>query len=138
MPRKNLAPERIRLSEALIHLQPIMSRSTFYGSGAEPGPRWTMVAELDIREGPPINMDRTRFFRWLRRLRGEPASSRQPRSERLGERAAPARFGYDGRYGLHLAALCRALETGKISEEMFQRSVRDLEQYAEDPEPSPE
>lgn len=62
---------RISWREAKRYLQPFMSKSTWYGTRERPGPRWTMVERLDIREGPPLTMDRDRFFAWLRELAGD-------------------------------------------------------------------
>jgi hypothetical protein len=126
-PMPVIAADRIRLADAFVHLKPLMSRATFYGSQSNPGPRWTMIAQLDIREGPPINMDRRRFNAWLRRLQGGPATDRQPVSKRLnGEPASTCGGAYQS-YGDQVAVLCRALEAGRISESVFERAMRDVE-----------
>ena len=64
-------PSRIRLSEALEHLKPLMKKSKFYGTRAHPGPRRLLVVALDIREGPPITLDRKKFFDWMNELTGD-------------------------------------------------------------------
>jgi hypothetical protein len=127
MSTRHPAPDRIRLSEALAHLRPIMSRSSFYGSVSRPGPRWTLIGYLDLRNGPPITLDRKRFFRWLRKLVGGPATGRQRGSERLGERACPTAPHSSSNYGEALAALCRAIEAGHITRDAFKRAVADLD-----------
>lgn len=81
MSKPKPVPRRIAVSEALAHLKPFMSRSTFYNK--ETGPRWLMVDELDIRLGPPLNMDRKLFSKWLTSLEGDRANGPAPMADRL-------------------------------------------------------
>lgn len=84
-----------------------------------------MIDELDIRDGPPITMDRKKFSRWLETLKGKRAIKRSTNAERLGTRAIPARATVS--YGNRLSVLCSALASGKISQEQFDRAVGDLD-----------
>lgn len=121
-----VTPERIGITEALVHLAPFrIKRSTFYGSSREPGPRWTMIDELDICDGPPITMDRRRFYRWIKTLKGKRAIERSANAGRLGENAMPAIATES--YGDHLSVLCSALAAGMITQEQFDRAVADLD-----------
>jgi hypothetical protein len=126
MPKEKIVPRRISLAEALEHLRPLgIGKSTFYGSSSHPGPRWTLVAELDIREGSAITLDRGKFFAWLRKLTGERARQSSERAFRLGGhlRTTPAT---ENSFGELLSALCLALEAGQISDAEFQRAKQDL------------
>jgi hypothetical protein len=85
MPAPHVISDRICIAEALHHLKPFrIGRSSFYGTPDRPGARWTLIEELDIREGRTLTMDRKRFNRWLRCLSGEPATRRSDRVNRLG------------------------------------------------------
>jgi hypothetical protein len=127
MPKRTVIPDRISLSTALEHLRPFMSRSKFYGAPASPGPRWTMIDELDLCAGPPMTLDRPRFFRWLRHLQGSPARLTHTNARKLGRYSlSDTAAEISGSFGERMAALCRAHEAGHISEATFQRAVRDL------------
>lgn len=126
MPQKK--PRRIPLGEALDELDPLMSRSKFYGqkSAGKPGPRWTMVEQLQIRSGRNgLTLDRRRFERWLKTLQGELAHDAHPNSARFGKHAASS--GQERSYGEQLAHLCHALESEAISRQQFDRAVASLE-----------
>jgi len=117
-------PKRIRASDALRQLAPYMSRSRFYGTAINPGPRWTMVDQLDIRDsGSHLTVDRGRFERWLRELAGDRATAANGRAERLGEAAArkPPES-----YGEGVALVLRAREDGLMSRDETERALRDL------------
>lgn len=128
MSKSNHIPARIRLSEALEHLSPVMSRSSFYGTSRNPGPRWTHIERLDIREGPPITLDRRAFLAWLDELAGALARGRNPNANRLGDYTRSDASDIDDSldYVGQLLMLVRALESGRISQEQFDRAVRDL------------
>jgi hypothetical protein len=113
--------QRIRLTAALKQLAPFMSRSTFYA-----GPRWNMIRELDIREGPPLTLCHTKFTRWLRQLAGDLAKDRQAKSSRLGSHAQPEPSTGDDPYRTAILALVQALAAGELSDEQFQRAVAAL------------
>jgi len=117
-------PERIRVSEAIRLLKPYMSRSAFYGTATNPGPRWTMVDQLDIRDSRShLTLDRRGFERWLRELVGDRATAAHRRVERLGEAAARKR---PESYGEAVALVLRAREEGVLSREEAERALRDL------------
>lgn len=127
MSKERIVPDRIRLSEALERLEPFMSKSNFYGTSSRPGPRWTMVSQLDIRKGPPITLDRRRFYAWLETLRGELAVDQHPNAMHLGDHARRATDPDEDGYADRLVVLCRALDAGRISRSQFERAVADLE-----------
>src|SRR5690606_13583667 len=103
---------RISLSEALTLLKPVMSKSSFYGSADNPGPRYTHIHALDIREGRRITLDRRKFLRWLDRIVGPPATSRSVRAARLNGHRKNGNLSEPP----SIAALCQALKEGAITE----------------------
>lgn len=126
MKKSPVTADRIGLSEALIDLEPFMGKSTFYGSAAIPGPRWTMVERLEIRCGKRVTLDRAKFFRWLKELSGELAVNRHSSSRRLGmsqNRKVDTRRSY----GSAVLELCQALNDEKITREQFDQALINLD-----------
>jgi hypothetical protein len=114
----------MRVSEALRQLTPYMSRSSFYGTSKDPGPRWTMIDQLDIRDtGTHLTLDRGRFERWLRTLVGERATAANDRAGRLG--SAGARKAPNS-YGEAIATVLRAHEKGLLTKLELERALTDL------------
>ena len=119
----NTTTERISLSEIVTTIRPLMSKSTFYGTKQNPGPRWTEVAKLDIRSGRHgITADRQRFTRWYRELQGQLATAAHPKSARLGDRARSSA----DTFREELVLLCAGLAAGRITEDDFDRAVVTL------------
>ena len=119
-----IPPDRISLTEIVKTIKPVMSKSTFYGSQQNPGPRWTEIEHLDIRCGRRITADRRRFERWYREIQGDLASTPHEIAARLGGRGR--RAPHQGTYGEQLAALCSALERGAISRQQFDHAMATL------------
>jgi hypothetical protein len=117
----SMKTDRIRLSVALKHLTPFMSRSTFYA-----GPRWSMIEELDIREGPPLTLSQVKFTRWLKTLAGNLAVGRQAVSGRLGVHAQLLSVPGQDAYAVAIRALMQSLESGELDAEQFRRGVEAL------------
>lgn len=120
-----ISADRISLSEIVATIKPLMSKSTFYGTKQNPGPRWTEIERLDLRSGPHgITADRQRFERWYREIQGELASTAHAIAARLGARAR--RTASVGTYGEQLAALCSALDHGAITRQQFDHALATL------------
>lgn len=119
-------PDRIRLSEIVQTIKPLMGKSSFYGSREKPGPRWTDVERLDIRVSRKgVTADRERFERWYRELQGGLGYEPHPTAARLSRarrRPAPT----ETTYGEQMAALCAALDNGAISREQFDGAIATL------------
>jgi hypothetical protein len=122
---KLMPPDRISLSEVVRTIKPLMSRSTFYGSPEDRGPRWTEVDRLEIRSGRyGVTADRKRFERWYRELQGDLATSPHATAARLGGNAR--RVATEETYGQQLAALCAALQKEVITQDQFERALATL------------
>lgn len=117
--------DRISLSEVVGTIKPLMSKSTFYGSKKDPGPRWTEIERLDLRSGPyGVTADRQRFERWYREIQGELASTPHAIAARLGDHAR--RTPSEATYGEQVAALCSALDHGAITRQQFDHALATL------------
>jgi len=123
--RRKTSLDRISQAEALQRLKPIMSKSSFYGTVGKPGPRWTEIDRLDIREGPPVTLDRARFEKWFETLMGAPAMSRSNCYRRFGANSE-MEAGPRATYGSQLVELLRALQAGIIDRDQFDQAAADL------------
>jgi hypothetical protein len=121
----HIPPDRISLAEIVRTIKPLMSKSTFYGTRKNRGPRWTEIERLDLRGGPyGVTGERQRFERWYREIQGALASTPHAIAVRLGDHAK--RIPSDTTYGEQLAALCSALELGVITKRQFDYALATL------------